>query len=261
MDQQVGSSSTERPAQLAPLTVRSTNVDGSIGIVHEFTKSRRRLAQSIAEFLVLTLLTGCVPLIVVADISILGNAIPEQSLTEYSQAALLMFSSVSLAISAWLYKDRRGFLVLLAALFGCMFIREQNALLDQFRDGLWFVAAMALAVAAIAVAWRSRETIASTVHDYVDTRSAVSLSTGLVLVLVFSRIFGTFHLWNSILPHEHSGMTKKVVQECLELLGYLFIAFGAYSYCPATVAVTMATGSAAEKPQSESDTTSRRRAA
>jgi hypothetical protein len=45
-------------------------------------------------------------------------------------------------------------------------------------------------------------------------------------VLVFSRVFGTGSLWRAIMLDEYQNLYKSVIQEGLELFGYLLIAYG-----------------------------------
>ena len=49
----------------------------------------------------------------------------------------------------------------------------------------------------------------------------------LLIVLIFSRIFGTGDLWRAILKENYIGHCITAIQEGLELLGYLIIFYGA----------------------------------
>jgi hypothetical protein len=63
--------------------------------------------------------------------------------------------------------------------------------------------------------------------DFVDTKPYFYTMVGLIFVLVFSRVFGSRTLlWGPAMGPEYSGTFRNILQEGLELLGYVFIAYG-----------------------------------
>ncbi len=56
------------------------------------------------------------------------------------------------------------------------------------------------------------------------------LLAGFLTVFVFSRLFGCKILWESAMADGYMRCIKNMAEESLELLGYLFIAFGAVEY-------------------------------
>ncbi|WP_349237600.1 hypothetical protein, partial [Sulfitobacter sp. 15WGC] len=62
---------------------------------------------------------------------------------------------------------------------------------------------------------------------HLQTRSATFVYIGVVLLLFFSRIFGTGALWEAVMGAAYDPQIKTTVQEGTELLAYLLIAYGA----------------------------------
>lgn len=56
-----------------------------------------------------------------------------------------------------------------------------------------------------------------------QTKAFAYLMIGLFTTLVFSRLYGTSNIWRAIVLPENIGLLKNVIQESLELLGYLLI--------------------------------------
>lgn len=73
---------------------------------------------------------------------------------------------------------------------------------------------------------RFRGTIAKAMVVYVRKKSFAYISIGLLVVLVFSRIFGSSQLWKELMGVHYDWIYKTTVQEGLELLGYMLIAYG-----------------------------------
>lgn len=190
------------------------------------TQPVTRIAMAVGEFLALALLSLVPPLFLAIDIVILGDDVSETSLTEISQEALLLTSSLLFALGAWKHQTQRGFFILAAGLFGCMFVRELDGLLDNVSKGFWLWPALLVAAASIgsaAIFWR--DTVLGPLAAFIDTKPYLHILFGLIVVLVFSRIFGSGAL---ILEHVpgYSQLLKTAIQEGLELFGYIFIAYG-----------------------------------
>lgn len=167
-----------------------------------------------------------VPVLVKIDFTLIGHRASETSLLEITQEVLIFSSAVLCGISAWKHPDTRGFLALVSGLFGCMFIRECDALLDNIVHGFWFYPALALAFAAGLFAVNTQETVIPTFAAYLGEKYFTYISIGLLLVVVFSRSFGSGRLWQTVMGADYRATYKSVIQEGLELLGYIHIAYG-----------------------------------
>jgi hypothetical protein len=181
---------------------------------------------SIAEFMFMAGLMIAVPVIVAIDAVVIGHGTPEISITELTQEALILLSAILFGIGAWQRPKSRGCLVLVAGLFGCMFIRECDAYLDNITHGFWFYPAILLAVTTILYSISCRGTVLSPIAIFVGKKFYTYISIGLLLVLVFSRAFGTGYLWREVMGDNYDSMYKSIIQEGLELLGYVLISYG-----------------------------------
>ncbi|MEN8200411.1 MAG: hypothetical protein ABFR63_10110 [Thermodesulfobacteriota bacterium] len=187
---------------------------------------KSKLVFSIIELLLLTMLMVIVPSIISIDAVVIGGGIPENSATEYVQEVLILFSSILFGIGALRYPESRGFFVLVAGLFGCMFIRELDAYLDAVTHGFWLYPTLLLAFGSILYSIRCRGNVTAPMAEYTETKSFVYVAIGILIVLVFSRIFGTGHLWREVMGSHYHSSYKAIIQEGLELVGYALIFFG-----------------------------------
>jgi hypothetical protein len=136
-------------------------------------------------------------------------------------------SAVLMALAAWKRPEARGFLALVAGFFGVMLIREADMFLDVITQGFWIYPALALSVAVIVYAARQRGTVIAPAIESASTKPFAYLIVGLLLVIVFSRAFGTGQLWEEVMGEDYRRIYKSVIQEGIELLGYVLVFFGA----------------------------------
>lgn len=167
-----------------------------------------------------------VPLVIAIDVVWLGHGVTEHSVTEFSQAGLLLVSLILIFATAWQNPDSRGFLVLVAGLFAAMFIREADIYFDLLAKGSWLYPALAVSLVAIVYALKHRDTIITPMIDFSITKSFTCVAVGLLIVVLFSRLFGTGQLWQAVMGEDYRKIYKSIIQEGLELLGYVLICFG-----------------------------------
>ncbi|MGD9265112.1 MAG: hypothetical protein PVJ71_04965 [Lysobacterales bacterium] len=182
---------------------------------------------AIAEFVLLAMLMVAVPLVVALDVMAFKHGVQEISATEFAQEGLLLLSAVLLALTARARPDARGFLVLVAGFFSVMLIREADMFFDFISQGFWVYPALAVSVGVIAYASRQRGTVIPPIPGLVASKWFAYLAIGLLLVLVFSRAFGTGQLWSEVMGEDYRRIYKSVIQEGIELLGYVLVFFGA----------------------------------
>lgn len=177
------------------------------------------------------ILLGLVPIVFViawVDVTLFGS-ISEASVTELAQESLILAAACLFGFTAWRCPKLRSLLVLVAGLFGCMFIRELDAVFDIVFHGFWLYPALLLAVGTICYVLRCPRMSFRQARELLMTSPFRSVCLGLLTVLVISRIAGTGKLWGSILGSESAGQFyKNIVQEGLELWGYAIIAAGAW---------------------------------
>lgn len=187
---------------------------------------RSRLWNLMIEMLGLLAIIVAVPLVVVIDTAILARAMSEHSVTEYLQAALIASATLFFLAGALRMDARRGYLILVATVFCCMLIRESDALLDQVYHGFWLMPALATFVAGLALFWQNRRGQGAAFLDHAETRHGMVVLMGFLMLVVFSRLFGTSAVWENVMGTAYDPAVKATVQEGLELLFYFLIAFG-----------------------------------
>ena len=166
--------------------------------------------------------------IVWAEVAIVGSIL-EASVTELAQESLILAAAFLFGFTAWRRPELRSLMVLFAGLFGCMFIRELDAMFDIVFHGFWLYPALLLAVGTICYVLRCPRMSFRQARELLMTSPFRSVCLGLLTVLVISRIAGTGNLWGFILSSESAGQFyKNIVQEGLELWGYAIIAAGAW---------------------------------
>ena len=186
--------------------------------------------------------------IVWVDVTVFGS-ISEASVTELAQESLILAAACLFGFTAWRCPKLRSLLVLVAGLFGCMFIRELDAVFDIVFHGFWLYPALLLAAGSLIYAMSCTRMSLRESRELLMTSPFRSVGFGLLIVLVISRIAGTGKLWSFILDSESAGhFSKNIVQEGLELWGYGIIAAGAW-HVMSQLSQTLVRR---EKPQSSS---------
>ncbi len=181
------------------------------------------------EIVTLIAFSLVVPFILYMDVMVLRTDIGEISLTELTQETLLLITAVIFIVGAYKRPAERGFLILTSGAFTCLLTRELDFLFDMVWHGFWLYPALLTSFLATWYALAKRETILPGLLYCVENQAHIYGIIGLIIVLVFSRIFGSGSLlWNHILGANSTHLLKTAVQEGLELYGYLFITYGAF---------------------------------
>lgn len=174
----------------------------------------------IISTLLLVLLAALAILAIYLDVSWLNNGIKENSLTEISQEVIL---AIIVGLYLWQAKNpsRRSAMTLIAAFFLCMLIREMDFLFDLLHHGAWVW--FALVAAAIAIGYNANKASATMAQMVTFMRHPAygMMLSGLLCVLIFSRLFGMNHLWHNIMLEGYNRIVKDMVEEGVELFGYV----------------------------------------
>ena len=129
------------------------------------------------------------------DIRVFGNDIPEVSLTEVVQESVLAVIVLVHLLLARKYAHLRYSNILIGGFFLAMLIRELDGLFDLLSHGSWV--------------WFTR------------TPYYGMMISGLLAILVFSRLFGMHGLWYAVLEENYARVVKNTVEEGSESFGYM----------------------------------------
>lgn len=171
------------------------------------------------------------PLFVMVDVRVFHDSMMEVSLTEMAQAAVLGFAAAVFGCRAHKNLNTRGFELLVSGFFTCMLIREMDGLLDLIRHGFWFWPALWVALGVVGyVGMACRTSVLKPMAAFIGQKSYYHIVFGLLVVLVFSRVFGSGRFWAGLLEMDSGRLFKASLQEGLELLGYVWIGYGSAWY-------------------------------
>jgi hypothetical protein len=175
-------------------------------------------------FFVILLIAANISIFV--DATILHNNLSEKSISQFLQGSFILLSSSLFALGAIRFPFKKGYLALVAALFGCMFIRENDAVFDLIWHGFWVVPAFCVLIAAGWCTARNLNTLMDPLLSHLEGRHSTLVYTGFFIVVVFSRLFGTGSFWDAVMGNDYDSSYKSIIQEGVELLGYVLIFHG-----------------------------------
>ena len=192
------------------------------------TENIKTILSGFAEFIFAALIAAGVVGCIYLDVTVHQNIV-ENSFVEYGQEVLLFATTAIFTMQA--IAKRQGGLWLVAGFFGCMFIRELDAYFDMIVHGAWKYFALALMVFVLFKAWRlGKDNTNESLAAFMKTRAFVFIFIGLLIVLVYSRLFGMGELWHSIMTDHFNRTVKNVVEEGSELWGYALVFWGSVKY-------------------------------
>lgn len=194
--------------------------------------NRDFVLKSFAKFFGLALFAvlavGLMVVLAYIDISAAGR-IKDASYTENLQETLLLLSS---AIFIYLAKKKnaRG-LLLVAGFFACMWIREWDAVFDDIFHGAWKYIAIPTAIGFTYFALREGlQKVWDDLAGFMKSKSYDIVVTGLIIVLVVSRLLGNRTIWMLMSGPDFKYVFKTFIEEGVELFGYMVIFAGSLHY-------------------------------
>ena len=178
------------------------------------------------EFVMLAVLIALVPVIIYVDVTILSDSVSEESLTEFLHNALLFVSIAFIVTGAFKFPPARGYLLLVATFFSFLLIRESDALFDHIWQGFWKIPGTGVLIVGTVLVYRNRATLTEPLLRHFETRPATFIYIGVLLLLIFTRLFGNGSLWEAVMGSSYNSSYKAAIQEGLELMSYMLIAYG-----------------------------------
>lgn len=143
------------------------------------------------------------------DIRVFGNDIPEVSLTEVVQESVLAAIVLVHLLLARKYAHLRYSNILIGGFFLAMLIRELDGLFDLLSHGSWVWFALLATAGSLLLPLRHLRQTLSQLAEYTRTPYYGMMISGLLAILVFSRLFGMHGLWYAVLEENYARVVKK----------------------------------------------------
>ncbi|NAW56001.1 MULTISPECIES: hypothetical protein [unclassified Vibrio] len=187
--------------------------------------AKRAFLNVFSNVAVMAVIAIAVNLMLRLDVYYFGNSMPEFSFTEVSQLVCLTIAFGCFARIAHHRPDLKHVAALACGLFAVMFIREMDNTLDTITHGFWKYPALVAAGLAISYAYSAKERIVNQMAVMATSHGVNLVVSGIVLLVVFSRLFGTGSFWQAVMGEDYVRMVKSIAEEGAELLCYSLIAF------------------------------------
>ncbi|MDB2687221.1 hypothetical protein N9Y42_08405 [Mariniblastus sp.] len=192
----------------------------------------KRTFHAIARLLLYAIPVIASALVIKRDAGIIADGMKfgENSGTELMQQSLLLMTSFTFFIVGFTSQSHKAIGALFGAGFMVLMYRELDAHLDEMFHGAWFFFAILIAGVMVALVIRQKKQIWENLDEFYSTYAFGIFLSGLMSVLVFSRIFGAKTVWRALFDVEKletkQRWAKNAVEEGSELFGYslLFIA-------------------------------------
>lgn len=191
----------------------------------------RFLFGAMGRFFMLALIMAASTGLLFIDILVFKNDLGEDSVTEIV-AEVMLLAVIVLFFRKGLREpeDRAGFF-LIAGFFASMLIRELDQVFDYIFHGAWFWFAVPVSLIAIIYAFLHPRTAVNGLYRFVSHPAYGMMVTGLLVVLVFSRLFGMGILWRGMMGDDFNRLAKNLAEEGCELLGYTLCLLSAITFC------------------------------
>lgn len=147
----------------------------------------------------------------------------ESSYTEYTQEGFL-FLTICLFIFCFFKKTELKILSILFSLFFAVhLIRELDSIFDNIIHGFWIYPSLIIIIVSFFILIKNYNKFFEEFNLIHKSYPFGIFLCGLVILHVFSRIYGTSSTWKYALEDEYLRIIKDASQESIELLGYSFI--------------------------------------
>lgn len=167
-----------------------------------------------------------IPFFISVDITVLENQLSEVSITEFMQEIFIFIAALIFYRASSKHLESKGLFILMAGLFAMMFVREGDYYLDAIFHGFWKVPVAMILITTVYFAYQNRKTILEPMLTHMESKPFVYIFIGFMIIVIFSRVFGTGSLWREIMGDNYHHLYKTIIQEGLELFGYSLLFYG-----------------------------------
>lgn len=162
----------------------------------------------------------------------MGSRFGESSWTEIAQEVFLLLAAIACYFTAWRSKKYRALLISIGTFTLVSFVREFNNYMNNnwFRHS-WQIIVYAILIPYFIYAFRNWRSIKKDMEELAPTFSFGVLFVSVLIVFLFSRIYGLHDIWQNLLGENYIRDIKNVSEEGIELLGYSLLFLGALEVC------------------------------
>ncbi|MBC2715834.1 MAG: hypothetical protein HF978_11050 [Desulfobacteraceae bacterium] len=154
----------------------------------------------------------------------------EISYTEFNQEILLLLTAFLFWITGTRTNPKRSFGLLMSGFAALALCREFDFLCNCIFEGCWKIPAMMVIFSFGYLVYRHKDNFIHDAAEFIKRPEFGILLCGFLTVFVFSRLFGSRILWESVMGDVYMRCVKNAAEEGLELLGYLFIGIASVEY-------------------------------
>ncbi|WP_159566511.1 transporter [Budvicia diplopodorum] len=191
------------------------------------------LLRAVKQFLLYSLAAALAIGMLCLDVKLTGNQFGEYSCVQITQEIILLADIILFSMLAIKRSEIRQSSILIAGFFGCMFIRELDSFFDLISPGFWLYPALAItALCLLLVSFNLKQTLIQ-LAEYTRSPSYSFMISGLICILIFSRLFGMKYIWYGLDPDHSKFMLyhiKSAVEEGSELFGYALCFISSFHY-------------------------------
>lgn len=145
----------------------------------------------------------------------------ETTYTEITQEITLVIIVGLLGFTARKIKSFRVLTTVMALFFLTHFIRELDAFWDHYVfDGFWQILAWSTVVVAVYILYKNWRAFLQQLTYIQDKYPFGILLIGLVVLHIFSRLYGMTENWVNLMEEAYVRVVKNASEESLELVGY-----------------------------------------
>jgi hypothetical protein len=148
---------------------------------------------------------------------------------EIAQTVFALITALGFLLAARRDQSKKPCAILIAGLLFCLVIRESDYFLDMFIGRHQWKVWVVLIVASMTI-YAVRHIRELSVLRFTHLPSFGVFISGLLVLIVFSRLFGYGPFWKAIMDNSSFHTVKTIVEEGTEAMGYFLLLISACEY-------------------------------
>ncbi|BDR15565.1 hypothetical protein [Vibrio sp. STUT-A11] len=206
-------------------TVKKTEAAQTNVITDE---SKHTIYRACLNALMIVAISIVVNLSIRLDYVVLDSNLGESSITETLQLIMLAIASWSFFSLSKRTPELKHAAVLISGFFAVLMIREMDYWMDMIHQGSWVFPALTITALACAKAYQGGKGTVNEMARILQNPHMKLLIGSVVLLLVFSRLYGMGSFWRHVMDESYIRDVKNISEEGIELLCYSLIALSAF---------------------------------